>query len=168
MTRPIRVLTIWQPWATLIMIGAKPFEFRGNSYLNRNAYSSGPRVGELVVIHAAARRINRSEVRDLIERMKNGTSGLHPEKARPLLERLLSAYKCSGVVEMSAGLGTVIMGEPTMAHKLFPEKFAHINDSDRPQNAKWAWPMLSPIPWIPPVPAKGAQGFWYWRNEVPQ
>jgi hypothetical protein len=25
----MKALTIWQPWATLIMIGAKPHEFRG-------------------------------------------------------------------------------------------------------------------------------------------
>jgi len=24
----MKALTIWQPWASLIMIGAKPFEFR--------------------------------------------------------------------------------------------------------------------------------------------
>jgi hypothetical protein len=28
MPEPIRALTIWQPWATLIAIGAKPFETR--------------------------------------------------------------------------------------------------------------------------------------------
>jgi hypothetical protein len=25
---PMKALTIWQPWASLIMIGAKPYEFR--------------------------------------------------------------------------------------------------------------------------------------------
>ena len=36
-------LTIWQPWASLIMIGAKPYEFRGKSYLE---YRPHPRPGD--------------------------------------------------------------------------------------------------------------------------
>ena len=29
----MKALTIWQPWASLIMVGAKPYEFRPKSYL---------------------------------------------------------------------------------------------------------------------------------------
>jgi hypothetical protein len=44
-------LTIWQPWASLIMIGAKPYEFRGRSYLR---YPNRREPGERVAIHAGA------------------------------------------------------------------------------------------------------------------
>jgi hypothetical protein len=27
----------------------------------------------------------------------------------------------------------------------------------------WAWPMLEVEPLTPPVPTRGAQGFWEWR-----
>lgn len=42
-------LTVWQPWATLIAIGAKPFEFRG--WAAPKAYQ-----GQRIAIHAGSRR----------------------------------------------------------------------------------------------------------------
>lgn len=55
----MKALTIWQPWASLIVAGAKPFEFRGWSM---------PRsmIGQRIVIHAAARKVNRVEANYLI------------------------------------------------------------------------------------------------------
>jgi hypothetical protein len=55
---PRRALTIWQPWASLIMIGAKPYEFRGRSYL---AYINHPQPGERIAIHVGARPVRRAE-----------------------------------------------------------------------------------------------------------
>ena len=51
----MKALTIWQPWASLIIAGAKPYEFRG---------WRAPRalIGQRIVIHAAARKIDRDEV----------------------------------------------------------------------------------------------------------
>jgi hypothetical protein len=50
----MKARTIWQPWASLIMIGAKPYEFRGRSYL---AYIDHPLPGERIGIHAGARHL---------------------------------------------------------------------------------------------------------------
>ena len=55
----MKALTIWQPWASLIMIGAKPYEFRGRSYL---AYINHPQPGERMAIHAGARPVRPTEV----------------------------------------------------------------------------------------------------------
>jgi hypothetical protein len=51
-------LTIWQPWATLIIAGLKPYEFRGYP---------APRFvrGHRIAIHAGARPIRASEITDL-------------------------------------------------------------------------------------------------------
>ena len=51
----VKALTIWQPWATLIMIGAKPHEFRGYP---------APRFvrNQRIVIHAGARPVKPAEV----------------------------------------------------------------------------------------------------------
>lgn len=61
----MKALTIWQPWASLIMAGFKPYEFRG---------WPAPRyvVGQRVVIHAGIRSIKKTEVRDLIETLSSG------------------------------------------------------------------------------------------------
>jgi ASCH domain. len=54
----MKALTIWQPWASLIIAGAKPYEFRG---------WRAPRslIGQRIVIHAAARKIDMEEVGNL-------------------------------------------------------------------------------------------------------
>ncbi len=56
MQSSIRAVTIWQPWASLIIIGAKPYEFRYRSYL---AYINHPQPGERIAIHAGVRPVKR-------------------------------------------------------------------------------------------------------------
>src|SRR6185369_13939683 len=65
MTRsaPMHALTVYQPWASLVMIGAKPYEFRRWDYRTRAPALEGQRI----VIHAGARAIKPDEIRDLIE-----------------------------------------------------------------------------------------------------
>src|SRR6202035_3867795 len=104
----LRALTIWQPWATLVMIGAKPFEFRRWDYRERQASLEGQRI----VIHAGSRPVRLAEVEDIISRMEDRISSLRAEIAMPLLLRLRAAYKGQGVVELAAGLGTAILGKP--------------------------------------------------------
>ncbi len=51
---PMKALTLWQPWASLVIASAKPYEFRPHSYL---AYVNPPQPGEC---RAAASRPARS------------------------------------------------------------------------------------------------------------
>ncbi|MDH7973721.1 hypothetical protein QH494_16130 [Sphingomonas sp. AR_OL41] len=177
----MKALTIWQPWATLIMVGAKPFEFRGYP---------APRfvTGCTIVIHAGSRPIRTSEVEDLIERLDDTedawTTGLFADKARPVLERALaqSRYKapklgpvdlfgerkapCEALgfdpLPLGAGVGTVRVGTPVRGDECAKTFGVTINDSDRDEHANWGWPMLEIEPWPEPLPMKGAQGFWTW------
>ena len=97
--KTIKCITLWQPWASLIMIGAKPWEFRSWSYVARGV---GVRPGDTVGIHASA-PIKTAEILDLIERLDDPlcSTGLIPAISRPLLERLAAAHKCRGVIETS-------------------------------------------------------------------
>jgi hypothetical protein len=104
----MKALTMWQPWASLIMIGAKPYEFRRWDYRTRDRGLEGQRI----VIHAGARPVKLAEVEDIIERLEDRISSLSAEIAMPLLKRILAAHKCQGVVELSAGLGTAVLGKP--------------------------------------------------------
>jgi hypothetical protein len=144
-------LTIWQPWASLIMIGAKPVEFRGWDY--RERYPN--LVDARIVIHAAAREIKPAEVFDLIKRCETDDTSLIPEIALPLLRRIFDARKCRGVVNLSAALGTAVLRKPRDVDGLFKKP-----DSDRLQHHMFGWPLTDIAPFAEPIPMNGAQGFW--------
>ena len=59
----IPAITLYQPWASLVSIGAKPFEFRG---WPAPARLIGKRVG----IHAGARAMKRNELLGLNEKLR--------------------------------------------------------------------------------------------------
>ncbi|WP_374650275.1 hypothetical protein, partial [Rhizorhabdus sp.] len=104
----MKALTIWQPWASLIIVGAKPFEFRG---------WKPPRwiIGQRIVIHASARRSPKIEIDELLmpllmrERFAQSAAEtcLLPEKAIPVLQ-----LARKGLLPIAAGIGTAIIGEP--------------------------------------------------------
>ncbi|ARR54570.1 hypothetical protein HY78_14590 [Rhizorhabdus wittichii DC-6] len=161
----MKALTIWQPWASLIIAGAKPFEFRGWRV-------PSSMIGQRIVIHAGARPIKLAEVADLNCRLTGDdawTTGLHAAEALPILLRaasnagadLFSGYRFEPL-PMSAGIGTAVIGPP-ISGAIAAETFGHrMNDSDRHDHANWAWPMLDIEPWPEPIAMRGAQGFWNW------
>lgn len=152
--RALKVLTVWQPWASLIIEGAKPFEFRGWR-------PPASLVGQRIVIHAAARKESADEVRTLLyQLMKGGQAAamtcLRPDIAIPILQRAQGRL-------LSCGLGTAVVGEPRNGFDIareFGVEFA--NDSDRDGHANWGWPMENIERWPEPVPARGRQGLWNW------
>jgi hypothetical protein len=151
----VKALTIYQPWASLIMIGAKPFEFRGWDYAARYPQLLNQRI----VIHASARPIKPAEIHDLLQRLDDGTTGLKADLARPLLERLMAAAKCQGVLELGAGLGTAVIGKARRVGDIFKGQIA---DSDRLDHSLFGWPLTEHEPFDHPSPMRGAQGFWNW------
>ncbi|MFY9351665.1 MAG: ASCH domain-containing protein [Sphingobium sp.] len=155
----MKALTIWQPWASLIIAGAKPFEFRRNR---------PPRsiVGQRIVIHAGKMAVDRDQVafmRDAIEEEWHPEVAelcLHADKALPVLEAFLR-----GELPMAAGIGTAIVGEARLGTDIARQfGIQRANDSDRDDQANWGWPMLDIEPWPAPVPARGMQGLWPWPD----
>jgi hypothetical protein len=153
----MKALTVWQPWASLIMIGAKPLEFRGWK-------PPQSLVGQRLAIHAASRPIKPAEVRALRMKFNSPTDqwqlGLHPIYALPILDKLFA-----GDFSLPLGhvLGHVRVGQPVRANQVmhqFGGPPALPTDCDEDFN--WAWPMLD-IYRQPPVPARGFQGLWEWR-----
>lgn len=140
-------ITVWQPWASLIAIGAKPYEFRR---------WPAPKaiVGRRIAIHAGARKMRREEIQDLLLRVEDPDSGhaLVAHLAKPLLHTALTS---PGKIELSHVVCTAILGEPKRATTLYP-------DSDRVDHHIWGWPLTDIQALQPPVPARGAQGFWKW------
>lgn len=161
----MKTLTIWQPWASLIMVAAKPYEFRPKSY---QRYVGAPAIGERIVIHAGARPVKPAEVEDLLERLGDeaNSTGLVAAIARQVLERCRRAAKYQAL-PLGCGLGTAILGRPLNASTLFRGAIA---DSDRQAADElaynWAWPLGNIKPFDAPIPMRGAQGFWAWPERV--
>jgi hypothetical protein len=159
----MKALTIWQPWASLIAIGAKPYEFRS---------WPAPRAlrGLRIVIHAGARPVRKAEVKGLLAQLASEhhwRTGLAREIALPMLERVV---RDELVLALGHGLGTAILGEPTKAPHLpgMPALGYGFNDSDRDEHANYGWPLIDWRAFEPAVPCRGAQGFWDWPRDLPQ
>jgi len=159
---PIRVLTVFQPWASLIMVGAKPYEFRSkrppSTILNQR-----------IVIHAAARKIVEAEVRDILLMIGRGGEAaaetcLRPLPAAPILDRALGIGE---PLPLGCGLGTAICGEGRSGYDIAEEFGAeHVNDSDRDDHANFGWPMTDIEIWPEPIAARGSQGIWFWPTPL--
>ena len=157
LTKFMKALTVWQPCASLIIIGAKPYEFRGRSYLD---YINHPKPGERIAIHASARPVRPAEVKDLLFRIGGAgdTTGLIVERAKQLLDRVRAAHKCRAL-PLGAVLGTAVIGEPKRADEIFGRR-PEASDADY----NWAWPLTDVEKFNVPVPTRGMQGFWRWKS----
>lgn len=153
----MKALTIYQPWASLIIGRAKPHEFRSWDYSARFPSL----VGQRIVIHAAVRPMKLPEILDLLNRLKDGTTGLIPDLARPMLERVMDAPKGRGVLELGAGLGTAILGKPVSVTEM--AQGTVLQDSDRIDHSLFGWPLTEIEPFPHPIMCNGAQGFWNWK-----
>lgn len=157
----MKALTIWQPWASLIVAGAKPYEFRG-------WYPPASIIGQRIVIHAGAHKTAMAEIghmskllqlRDIYP-IEAGELCLKPDLAIPILQAAWDQR-----LPMSAGIGTAIVGKPRRGPDIATEfGVPRANDSDRDQHADWGWPMLEIEPWDEPQMMKGAQGLWNWPD----
>jgi hypothetical protein len=155
MTRML-ALTVWQPWASLILIGAKPYEFRS---------WPAPRAarGKRIAIHAGARKVSRNEVNELIIRLSGRdawTTALKPKQAMVLLDGCATGAP----LPLSCILATAILSDCVRADTIMGEFGAIQNDSDRGKHFNWAWKLddIQAVPGFPP--ARGAQGLWAWDS----
>jgi hypothetical protein len=160
----MKALTIYQPWASLIMAGAKPYEFR-------SWRPPASIISQRIVIHASAKKVDPTGIlglyNTLIERDYDeagricaAETCLHAEAALPIVSR---AFYGDNPLPMAVGLGTAIVGEPRLGTDIAADFGApRANDSDRDQHANWGWPMLDIEIWPAPIPMRGKQGLWNW------
>lgn len=179
----MKALTIWQPWASLIIMGAKAYEFRKWDFRTRERGL----VGQRILIHAGARQPTIPDLEDILQRMDDGVSALDDALARPAVSQMLRKLReikdlgrrpSSRLVTqrllydtelerigapclLSVGLGTAVIGEPKRGVEIFD---THTNDSYRADHSIWAWPLTDIEPFDAPIPVRGAQGFWNWRE----
>jgi hypothetical protein len=135
----MKAISLWQPWATLIAIGAKHFETRSWDTDYR-----GP-----LAIHAAKRRVS--------------TSKLNPAIVRTLLNAGINStgqlpYGC---IVCTVDLVDVLYTEEARKCSFWHEKEIYFGDY---APGRYAW-RLDNLRLIDNIPAKGSQGFWEWNAE---
>jgi hypothetical protein len=151
MTSPLLAITIWQPWATLIVEGCKPYEFRTWDYRGRY-----PRlVGGRIAIHAGRRPVDPAEVAALLARLRSRPAPDGRAMSIAVLER------APRTMPLSAVLGTAVLGIPRKISARFAAS-ALAPDRDRLEDHLWAWPLSDIERFDVPVPARGSPGFWRW------
>lgn len=158
--KKLRALTLYEPWASLVVAGAKPFEFRGHR-------PPSTIIGERIVIHASRQPIDRQEVRAMLntlERKINPDAAelcLVADKAIPVLRHFLNPHE---VQPYGCGLGTAIGGEGRNGLEIANTEFGAGLVDVGELNANWGWPLTDVIKWAEPVPARGYQGIWFWPD----
>lgn len=154
----MKVITVWQPWASLIAIGAKPYEFRG--WVPPQSV-----IGQRIAIHAGARAMKKAEIFQLLQQLRSpemhGIPCLRDYLAGPLLQNALDKPHS---FPLSHILCTAILGKPKrgdVCAREFGEDAG--NDSDREGTFNWGWPLTDIEHLEPPVQIKGMQGLWDWK-----
>lgn len=155
----MKALTIYQPWASLIIAGAKPYEFRG-----WKPYPSV--IGQRIGIHASARPVKRQNLYDLILRLQGDeawSTCLVADKALPILQHALDDPDS---LLRSHMMGTAILGDPKSGLEIAHEfSAARSTTATATSTQNWGWPMLDIKSLLPPEPMPGLQGLWNWRGE---
>jgi hypothetical protein len=156
----MKVITVWQPWASLIAIGAKPYEFR-------SWRPPASLIGQRIAIHAGARAIKKDEVHVLITQLRYPELGVTPCLKADLAEPVLLAIANENrPLPLSHIVCTGVLGEPKRGDECAKEFGVNAgNDSDRDGTFNWGWPLTEIEHFEPPIPARGAQGLWNWEGQ---
>src|SRR5215212_4411090 len=107
-------LTIWQPWATLVMAGCKPYEFR--------TWPAPCHLwGQRIAVHAAARPVRKAEVAEWLLRLRGPDAWSTALIREPAIEILETVHASPGMLPLGAVLGTARLGEPRRSSEIVEE-----------------------------------------------
>lgn len=147
----MKALSLWQPWASFIAIGMKSFETR--------SWSPPPLlIGQRIAIHAAKKAIPPDDV-EWARRL--GAPDL-PRGAIVCTAVLAGAYQCgpprslADIAHSRLRVIRQVVGSADVP--IVPDEFGDFADG------RWAWLLTDIERFEPPVPARGAQGFWDWHG----
>lgn len=173
----MKCISLWNPWASLIACGAKPFE-------TRHWAPPAALIGQTIAIHAA-KKVDRDAIglaEDVYYEQHMGLDRLMHEKLEAqmlgtpdeLVAKFGSAVFPVGCVVCTATLdGAFKLGEEAagtarpamsvverMTSREMPECFTvRVDDFGNYAPGRWAWLLKDIKPLIPPPPAVGRQGF---------
>lgn len=146
-------ISIWQPHATLVMLGVKPYETRSWA-----VYKS--LLGQRIGIHAAKAMDDLKELEAYIGRSASGVDSVASFDA-------MRAALHSGGFEKLADLprGCVI-GSAVLQACVRTEDLADPGYFGDFSSGRFAWRLVDPVPLPEPVPYRGQQGFFTVPDDV--
>ncbi len=139
-------LTVWQPRASLIVLGFKPYEFR--RWPAPKSF-----IGRRIAIHAARRACDAEEVRAIALDPERTCFGGNAGADR---EFVMSILRDGAAVPRGAILGMATLCELCQAIELACASC----DPDDDDPDIWAWPVSEPKRLSQPRSTCGKQGFW--------
>jgi len=142
----MKAITIWQPWASLLVSGEKKHETRSWATSYR-----GP-----IAIHAAKRPLRRT-----IDAMAAGNLW----ETLALFESLFSGP--DELVQLSTGaiVGKALLVRCNLIDEAFVAKLTPMEIALGDFTlGRYAWEFHGMVPVDSPVPAKGMQGLWEWKG----
>ena len=145
----MKAITIWQPWASLLAMGAKQYETR-----SWEAAYRGP-----IAIHAAKRPVRRIIDALTAEQGDSWTT----------LDYFESLFMRPGELNQlptGAIVGTAILTRCNLITEAFVERLTPMELALGDFTlGRYAWE-FSDMKTIAPVSAKGKQGLWNWEEEI--
>jgi len=157
-TAAMKAFTLWQPWASLAVLGLKGSEFRGYPL---PAWMRGRHCA----IHAAARDWRR-EAEELLADLETGSRGFGLTLDVPrAIAFLRSAMAGEVEIPRAAVIGSVIFADSVHASLMpFMDGASPELRRDVAERGNYGWRIKDPQPFTPCVPASGQRGFWNWRR----
>jgi hypothetical protein len=156
----VRAITLWQPWASLIVCGTKKIETR----------SWSTKIRGTVAIHAA-KKVPLEAIQLLATKaFQEGLKILLPINMKYIIMEFLPRGKVIGTVDIIDCVeivGKLKNGYPLVVFKsevksiVGPEVL--FGDFTR---GRYAWILENPVMFEKPIPAMGSQGFWNWNEGV--
>jgi len=154
----MKAITLWQPWASLIAVGAKTIE-------TRSWAPPASLIGHRIAIHAA-RKPAPKDIDSIAESVIAAALDFPPSKRAGLpFGAILCTVTVVGAYRVLTGrggeLGCVDVRErvpgsdPTVC-ALSIDLFGDF------RQGRWLWELGELETFAAPIPAKGAQGFWDW------
>jgi hypothetical protein len=157
----MKAITLWQPWASLIMTGAKAIETR----------SRRTNVRGRIAIHAA--RKCTIEAMKLLETpaFQKGLLSILPKGMKRMILELLPRGAIIGTVEIVScyRMDKWVFFDDGPAMLLEKGSCKEINGDElnfgNYEPGRYAWELKNPIMFDNPIPARGSQGFWNWEGD---
>ncbi len=158
MNQPIVALTLHQPWATLVAIGAKTFETRSWGTVYR-----GP-----LIIHAG-------KLKEAIGNMENALAlpMTVDGEAYTICLAIRNALRTERLLLSNLTLGcAVALVDLVDCIKMTPDFIVAQSANELLfglwEPGRYAWKLANVRPFEKPVAARGAQGLWKWSAPLPE
>lgn len=139
----MRAFSLWQPWSSLVSIGAKQYETRSWSTKHR---------GDLV-IHAAKRWT--WEEKQLLD---------HPAFKSALLQGGVDLSR----IPLGVGLCVVELVDVIPTHRIRHLLSRQEREFGNYSDGRFAWKLANVRPFDVPIPARGEQGLFDWTYGLPE